>query len=220
MSYATLDELRSQLGAAPKTPATEAYAAKQIHQVPDVEVVDRTVFLVQKVAGKKVLEFGASGPMHDGIVKAASSVFGVDRQAAPGVKAFDLDAIIAFGSKVGPPLPGQVWNTTTMQFDPLPFDIIICGELLEHLSNPGWFLARVKLQYPGVPMVITVPNAYSSAGSRAIAKGIENVNRDHVAWYSWHTLKTLVERHGFTIQEFCWYHGEPRTSEGLIMVVS
>lgn len=219
MSYATLDALRSQLGAPPKTAATDAYAAKQLHEVPEADVVDRVVFLLQKVAGKQVLEFGASGPMHDGIVKAAASVVGVDRERGPGVKAFDLDAIVPYGSQVGPPLPGQVWNTTLMQFDPAPFDVIICGELLEHLSNPGWFLTRVKRQYPGVPLVITVPNAHSAASHRSIARGIENVNRDHCAYYSWHTLKVLVERHGFTIREFAWYHGEPRTAEGLIMVV-
>jgi hypothetical protein len=48
---------------------------------------------------------------------------------------------------------------------------------------------------------------------------VENVNKDHGAWYSWKTLTTLLERHGFTIREFYWYGGDGPTAQGLIMVV-
>jgi hypothetical protein len=48
--------------------------------------------------------------------------------------------------------------------------------------------------------------------------GTENVNVDHVAWYSWRTLKTLLDRYGYPIREFYWYKGRPRFAEGIIVV--
>lgn len=200
MSYATIDELRGALGGLKALPAD--YVAKMLHALPAGAVVDRTVFLLQKVAGKRVLEFGASGPMHDGIVKAAASVIGVDRVDAPGVNGFDLDDVREID------LP--CWDNV---------DVIICGEILEHLANPGHFLYRLKRQFPGVPVVLTVPNAYSAAAVKHLKRDTENVNIEHVAWYSPRTLRTLVERYGFTIREFAYYGGDGPTAEGLIAVV-
>jgi hypothetical protein len=37
----------------------------------------------------------------------------------------------------------------------------------------------------------------------------ELVNPDHVSWSSWHTLRTLLGRHGWTIRDVAYY-GFPR----------
>jgi hypothetical protein len=68
-------------------------------------------------------------------------------------------------------------------------------------------------------MLISVPNAMLSISDGWLHKGIENVNRDHVAWYSYTTLKTLVERFGFEVKDFYWYNGQPMTAEGIIFIV-
>lgn len=218
MSFATLDDLRSQLGRTP-TPADDpAYVAKQLHKVPKATTVDRTVFILQRVAGKRVLEFGASGPMHDGIVKAAASVVGVDKMAAPGVVVRDLDEI----EDTPESFAGRHWLRHLYFEDEhgatIRPDVIVCGEILEHLSNPGWFLTRLRREYPGVPVVVSVPNAFSAGGQAWLKKGIENVNRDHVAWYSPKTLAVLLGRCGYAINEFHWYGGDGPTAEGLIVV--
>jgi hypothetical protein len=74
---------------------------------------------------------------------------------------------------------------------------------------------------PGIcPILITVPNAHCVIGRQHILRGVESVNIDHVAYYSWRTLKTLVERYDYVVKEFYWYlPGQPRTAEGLIFVV-
>lgn len=207
MSYESIDHLRSQLGAAPAKPENIAYAEKMLHKVPDAPVVDRAEFILGHCRGKRVLEFGASGPMHDKIVAVASVCVGVDREDGPGVIGFDLDDISR-------DLPDSVMNA---EGEAGP-DVIICGEVIEHLGNPQWFLTRLKRQYPGVPVVITVPNAFSEAGRKHIEKGTENVNVDHVAWYSFRTLKTLLTRAGYDKLVFGWYGGQPYTSEGLIVL--
>jgi hypothetical protein len=199
-TYGSIAELRSQLGARQPSPSTVAYAEKMLHKVPSAPVLDRAKFILEQCRGKRVLEFGASGPMHDAIRTVVTETLGVDRVAAEGVVGFDLD---------------DVSQETLPSFNA---EIIVCGELLEHLSNPGWFLTRLRRQYPSVPVIITVPNAYCSAGGHHISKGVENVNRDHVAWYSYRTLMTLLERVGYTTNVFAWYNGRPHTAEGLIVV--
>ena len=88
------------------------------------------------------------------------------------------------------------------------FDVIIAGEILEHLSNPGKALdclhsiATAKTQ-----LIITVPNAYSLKGFlRAVAKH-ELVHQDHTSFYSLYTLKNLLYRHGFQVNNCFAYNG-------------
>lgn len=224
MTYASIDDLRSQLGKPEGKKHSPEYLAKMWHEVPDATTVDRAAFILERVKGKRVLEFGASGPMHEAIVKAAAHCFGVDRESNSLARGFDwseyrkaptgavfecdLDGIGIYGGEVGPDLP-----------DPGMVEVVVCGEVIEHLSNPGWFLTRLRRQFPGVPVIITVPNAFSEAGNKYIRRGVEMVNRDHVAWYSWKTLSVLVERVGYRVVQFHWYQGKPGVAEGLIFVV-
>lgn len=210
MSYATIDALRAELGG--KTGPTPEYIAKMFHPFPPATSVDRVVFLLKHVAGKRVLEFGASGPMHEAIVKAAKFVVGIDRESdGQGVFGFDLDDV---ERSEFPPFawPG---DGGTEMYQP---EIIICGEVLEHLGNPQWFLTRLKRQYPGVPVIVTVPNAFSEAARVHLKRGVECVNPDHVAWYSPKTLSVLLQRAGYTVGGLFWYGGKDATAEGLIVV--
>lgn len=205
MTYASIDDLRSQLGAGEKrSPADDpAYAEKMLHPLPEAKTVDRIAFILKQVTGKRVLEFGATGVLHQEIVKVASYYLGVDREASGShVVGFDLDDV----------------TKTALPQDAVFPEIIVCGEVLEHLSNPGWFLTRLKQQYRSVPVIITVPNAFATAGKQWLAKGYENVNRDHVAWYSPKTLSVLLERAGYTVGELFYYNGTGPTAEGLIVV--
>lgn len=201
-TYATIDELRSHLGTAPAKEADTAYAEKMLHRVPDAPVVDRAAFILEQCRGKRVLEFGASGPLHEAIAKVTTAgSLGVDRETAAGIVGFDLD---------------DVSLQTLPDNNP---EVIVCGEVLEHLSNPGWFLTRLRRQFPGVAVVLSVPNAFSAVAARHIVRGTENVNRDHVAWYSYRTLLTLLKRAGYTKNVFAWYRGAPMTAEGLLVVM-
>ena len=203
MSYATIEDLRSQLGAPKTSDASAAYAAKMLHALPETKVVaDRIAYLVEHCKGKRVVEFGASGKASEAVRAAAAQFFGVDRAASDGVVAFDLDEVEQFLLLPAP------------TFDP---DIIVCGEVLEHLSNPGWFLTRLKKQFVGVPLLITVPNAFSSCAQRWLAKGFENCNKDHVAWYSPKTIAVLLERAGYVPADLAYYNGTGPTAEGLIV---
>lgn len=205
MSFATIADLRANLGG---RRYSEAYAAKMLHPFPEGEIVDRIPFITAKVKDKVVLDFGASGELHQAIVAAAKECVGIDREDGDGVIGFDLDDITEpLLPPMGPP---------EVTFQP---DVIVCGEVLEHLSNPGWFLTRLKAQYPGVPVIVSVPNGLCSAAQKHLKDGRENVNIDHVAWYSPRTLRTLLDRVGYTIQTFAYYNGDGPKAEGLIAEV-
>jgi cyclopropane fatty-acyl-phospholipid synthase-like methyltransferase len=185
------------------------YWEKMMHQIPEANSVDRYAFLIEVAKGRRVLDIGCTGPLSEAIAKIAEEYYGIDRVECPAhckperYWQTDLDNI-----DVGDPIYGKA--------EPY-FDCIIASEVIEHLGNPGLLLAYIKTRK--CPIILTAPNAFSSAGQHFLRKGYEQVNKDHVAWYSWHTLKTLVERYGYNIIEWYWYNGKPYTAEGIIFVM-
>lgn len=95
-----------------------------------------------------------------------------------------------------------------------PAEIVFAGELIEHLDRPGAFLEAVKqLVAPGGALVLTTPNGHALTNVLAGFAGRELVNPDHVAWFSWRTLVTLLGRHGWRIQTLAYYTF-PRVQSG------
>jgi hypothetical protein len=62
---------------------------------------------------------------------------------------------------------------------------------------------------PAGTLLITTPNALSLTNFVSSAMHRELVNPDHVAWFSWHTLETLLARHSWKIVDVAYY-GFPR----------
>lgn len=91
------------------------------------------------------------------------------------------------------------------------FDVIIAGEVIEHLSNPGLFLSGVqRFMGPESRLIVTTVNAYS--GMRFAQYGVrgkggvsEPVHPDHVAYYSFRTLSLSLHRAGLVVEEFAFY---------------
>ena len=50
-------------------------------------------------------------------------------------------------------------------------------------------------------------------------QGLENVNKDHVAYYSYKTMMTLFNRYEYEVIEWYWCKGKPRVSEGIVFIV-
>ena len=91
------------------------------------------------------------------------------------------------------------------------FDVIIGGEVIEHLSNPGSFLDGIKrFLRPDSKLVITTVNAYCAMrfaiyGLRGKRGHNEPVHPDHVSYYSYRTLTLLLKRHQLRLDEFYFY---------------
>jgi 2-polyprenyl-3-methyl-5-hydroxy-6-metoxy-1,4-benzoquinol methylase len=77
------------------------------------------------------------------------------------------------------------------------YDLIIAGDVIEHLSNPGLFLQQVPhlLRSDGI-LVISVPSAFSFISSLWLwISGNEHVHLDHCYYFSPKTLTQLCNRY-------------------------
>lgn len=227
MTFSTIDALRESL-ADPRPQRSPEYIAKMLHEVPNAEVVDRATFILGRAKGKVVLDVGASGALHEAICKVAKKVYGIDR---PKPMLEHQHMYVGCSAVLEPDHNGEMREKEVMHFMDLdeiggviPFhadvELVVCGEVIEHLGNPLYFLQRLRTTYPGVPVIVTVPNAFSDIARKHLAcDEWENVNIDHVTWYSWRTLRTLVERAGYTVKEMYWQNGRPLFAEGMIFVM-
>jgi 2-polyprenyl-3-methyl-5-hydroxy-6-metoxy-1,4-benzoquinol methylase len=83
------------------------------------------------------------------------------------------------------------------------FDVIVAGELVEHLYNMGKFLdsAWHSLRNDGV-LLISTPNSFSlSKALYSLIAGKEVCHLEHTCYYSPQTLRYVVTQHGFCIKE-------------------
>jgi SAM-dependent methyltransferase len=83
-----------------------------------------------------------------------------------------------------------------------PFDVVIAGEVIEHLDNPGQCMANLRrvLKSDGI-LVVTVPNAFRWYNPVLALFQREFVHPDHTSWYSYSTLTNLLSRNGFRVCE-------------------
>ena len=91
------------------------------------------------------------------------------------------------------------------------FEVVVAGELLEHLSNPGMFLSKVKpLMADGGILIITVPNAHAiKSFARVLLFRKELIHPDHVCYFSPATIEHLCKRYSLKITETLYYVTTP-----------
>lgn len=209
--FNTLDSLQDELHEMGNH--SPEYWAKQVHTVEPSKVIDREDFLIKLCTGKTVLHVGCTGTLDAALRKVATKCYGIDSEKLdrPDFVQCDLDTL------------GIEWTGKPGHLEDLPtcdgVELIVCGEVLEHLSNPGHFLDALRMAYPGIPLAVTVPNAFCLSGQDWLLKrGRENVHRDHVCYYSVTTLTTLLKRAGYERTRHYWYKGKPYISEGIIVL--
>lgn len=177
-------------------------------------LVQRVEFIKDKCAGKKVLHLGctnhpytedamaADALLHLELAKTASQLYGFDYDQS------GLDILINANVK-------DLYQADLECLEDVPlnetFDVIIGGEMIEHLSNPGKFLQGIKrFMNEETQLVITTINAYCAMrfliyGLRGKGGMNEPVHPDHVAYYSYRTLNLILEREGLRLKDFCFY---------------
>ena len=179
-----------------------------------IKIVQRLDFLKEICKGKKVLHLGCTNYpytnevldngtlLHSQLEKIAESLFGFDYDQK------GLDILQNKGVK-------NLYQADVEKLEDVvldeKFDVIISGEMIEHLNNPGLFLNGIKrFMNLQTDLVITTINAY--CGLRFVlyflrGKGgvQEAVHPDHVAYYSYATLNLILQRHSLDVREFLFY---------------
>jgi 2-polyprenyl-3-methyl-5-hydroxy-6-metoxy-1,4-benzoquinol methylase len=85
------------------------------------------------------------------------------------------------------------------------FDVIVAGEIIEHLPNPGGLFESAKdhLCKNGL-LIITTPNPFALIRFVTYFSPIHNfsVFEEHVSWFDRITLRQFASRYGFTEKEY------------------
>lgn len=178
------------------------------------ELVQRVEFIKKACAGKKILHLGctnypytrealAAGVLlHEQLAETAGELYGFDADQA------GLDILAEAGTKHL--FRADLENLESVELDE-KFDVIIAGEIIEHLQNPGKFLAGIqRFMHPGTNLLITTINAFCAFrfivyGLRGKGGENEPVHPDHVAYYSYKTLSLAVKRENLQVRDFYFY---------------
>jgi 2-polyprenyl-3-methyl-5-hydroxy-6-metoxy-1,4-benzoquinol methylase len=180
------------------------------NRLDNIRFVNRVSYLQDLCLNKKVLHLGATASpttknvacdgtlLHFHIGKVAREIVGLDLD----------ETMIKYLQENHNIYDIRCGNIEILEDYPeeRDFDIILGGEIFEHLSNPGTALDAIySVTNPSTKLIITVPNAYSIKGFlRALARR-ELIHPDHTLHHSPHTLRSLLERHGFRITDHFSY---------------
>jgi 2-polyprenyl-3-methyl-5-hydroxy-6-metoxy-1,4-benzoquinol methylase len=179
---------------------TDFSQLEMVHRLPPAALVDRFEYLCGLARGKRVVHVGfvdagcqllneQSGAwLHEHLAGSASELVGLDldptgvenaRQRgyeAHAVDCRDVDAVRALGLA--------------------PADLVVAGEVIEHLDDPGSFLDGLHaLVAPGGMLVVTTPNATGLVNAAALLGNFEVQHPDHVVMYTCATLDAMLTRH-------------------------
>jgi 2-polyprenyl-3-methyl-5-hydroxy-6-metoxy-1,4-benzoquinol methylase len=94
------------------------------------------------------------------------------------------------------------------------FDVIVAGELIEHLVNFRGFLVSVaKHLRPDSLFVLTTPNPFGFTNFLyRLGSGPVRINPDHTCWFCEQTIRQLLERFDFEVTELRYItHRTPGT---------
>ena len=171
-----------------------------MHILPRLRVVERQDYLLTKCAGKRVLHLGAVDSykgqicgLHRQLMRVTDGLVGIDidRDGIEQAKAAGIHNIQY----------GDLEKLEELDIED-EFDVIAAGGVIEHLSNPGVFLEGIKRFFGSqTEMILTTPNAFSLHRFFLSLGRLEYVHPDHVCYYSYTTLRHLLESHGFVITE-------------------
>ena len=203
------------------------------------QIVNRVEFVADYARGKKVLHLGCIDHdlfeakerrhvwLHQRLVEVAETTVGLDvlAERIPLLRSKGYDIRWA-----------DVEHLEDADMD-MAFDLIVAGEIIEHLSNPGLFLSGVKRCFSeDTEMIITTPNCFALRRIPATLRNRERTRQDHTCWYSYDTLGQLLEVSGYRTSRVLFYahmkahsvgsrtqrafYGVfPRLADGLIFVV-
>lgn len=160
---------------------------------------DRVAYLCGLARGKNVLDIGVvehtreavdnPGWLHGNLRREAATCLGVDilEQEVADLRRQGYNVLCADVSR-------QPLSQT--------FDLIVAGEVLEHLDAPGMFFAScAAMLNPGGRLALTAPNPwYANVIFKSLFRRSTFIDSaDHVAWYEASVLYELGQRHGLCL---------------------
>ena len=166
--------------------------------------LERISYLKHLALGKKVLDVGCvqndascrKNPLwlHRHLAQVAAEIMGID------ILEEDLAILRKEGFRV-------CHHDLTQKPYPDTFEVIIAGEILEHIDNPGAFFANChRSLLPGGVVIVTTPFPWFLGTSlRNSLSGLPlGGSLEHVSWFDPFNVFELCERYGFELKK---WHG-------------
>jgi len=175
---------------------------------------DRVEFIQERCRGRRVLDLGCAGQatrldspdwFHRKVLDVARSCVGADYERAEveRLKEAGFDVVFADVSAG----PGEL-------ADREPFDVVVAGELIEHLPAPQSLLSfAAEVLVPGGSLIITTPNPYALRRVTPIRSRTNRDNVDHVVALFPSGMAEMADREGFRLAVSTTTRVPPRREE-------
>lgn len=176
-------------------PSTETFNSP-FARLKLIRPVSRIELIKSKCVGKNVLDIGCLDEtafnqkestgfwLHEEIAAVAKSIIGIDNS-----KLLE-DGPIKTGFS-------EIHLQDIFTINPTNFpqvDVIVMGELIEHLIDPLSVLVQLIKKFPNSLIVMSTPNATGITNVLGALVNRESNHPDHVAVYSYKILNTLMGR--------------------------
>jgi len=163
--------------------------------------------------GARVLDVGASsGYLAAPLAARGNTVVGIE---------LDADAAREAESYCERVLVGDV-ETMELPFEPASFDVVLLGDVVEHLRDPTATLARLRpVLRPGGRVVLSTPNVANWAIRLSLLAGRWRytdrgiLDRSHTHLFTRTTLREALERAGYVIDRIDFSAPVPGDSDRL-----
>lgn len=172
---------------------------------------NREEIIIKYIKNKNVLDLGVGDTsdrfLHKFIKDNAKSVIGVELDTTRAKKLQKKGYNIIIGDAESININKQ-------------FDVIIAGDIIEHLNNPGLFLENVKkhLKKEGT-FICNTPNIYSfNFAMRSLIQG-GNVKHldEHTPGFTEQLLNELFSRHNLRIKTTIYFSHKEKTIGSLVI---
>lgn len=145
----------------------------------------------------RVLDVGcSSGYLARPLREAGARVVGIELDPAAAAEARSVCEAVVVGDVESVDLP----------FEPASFDVVLCGDVVEHLRDPGAALARLRqFLRPGGRLVLTTPNVANWAIRLSLLAGRWRytdrgiLDRTHTHLFTRNTLTETVTQAGYRV---------------------
>lgn len=194
-----------------------AEAAAGVSPLPLRRYVSRLDYLRAICRGKRVLHLGCSSGrcimdrlergslLHAILDEEARELYGID---------IDRDSLALMRKDLGfrNLYEGNVERLGELALDET-FDIVVAGDLMEHLTKTGAALDGIKrFLRPGGHFVMSTVNAFGLHFQLRRWLGIYTEHPEHVCFFSPETIVNMLERHGYVVSEMLGCYTEPPRS--------
>lgn len=190
-----------EISSDPMSPAVLERRRTAVRTARRPPTTDRIGYLRRLAAGRRVLDIGvvdhdlgsdrARHWLHGELAKVASGILGID------VLPEQVDELRRRGYAV------ENRDITTGDLPSGTFDLIVAGEVIEHLDRPGHlFTAAGQLLEPDGRLVFTTPNPYALWRINQNLRDRNRDNVDHVTLISPWGVTEFAERAGLRLESF------------------